>query len=246
MNNLTITDHSVTLQNGKIVFKDYEAIKQTALEMADRISHIEVTEESVKEVKKELAAVNREVEYLEAVRKRIKDEVMAPYNTFAEQVKEIVGIVKDADGTIRNQVRELDEKEREEKEKLIAELWKKRNKAYGFQWLSCIDFVQPSHLNKTTSMKKVEDEMVSWFEKIDNDLEVIRTMDHADRILAEYKNTLDMATAIRTVNARENAETTVRAAAELSREWNITLNNEDDFKRVINFMNATEIKYFVK
>ena len=112
----------ISLQQGNINFPEYKRLKQQAQELAEWISNIEVSAENVKENKKLLAAVNKSVNELETRRKAIKNCMLEPYKLFEEQVKEIVGIVKDADEIVRQQVKALEEQERQEKK---AKLCKK-------------------------------------------------------------------------------------------------------------------------
>ena len=56
--------------------------------------------------------------------------MLEPYQEFEEQVKEIVGIVKEADATVRQQVKVLEETERMGKETEIWDILDKRIKQF--------------------------------------------------------------------------------------------------------------------
>ncbi|EGQ1206894.1 DUF1351 domain-containing protein, partial [Listeria monocytogenes] len=106
---------SPVVTQGSILFPAYKKIKSDSLLLAQQIENIEVTEENVKQSKKLLAAVNKEVKNLESERILIKKEMLEPYNEFEKQVKEIVSIVKTADEMVRQQVTQMEEEEREDK-----------------------------------------------------------------------------------------------------------------------------------
>lgn len=104
-----ISIESPVVKQGSILFPAYKKIKSDSLLLAQQIENIEVTEENVKQSKKLLAAVNKEVKNLESERILIKKEMLEPYNEFEKQVKEIVSIVKTADEMVRQQVTQMEE-----------------------------------------------------------------------------------------------------------------------------------------
>lgn len=251
MNQIIVNEKNIVMKDAKITFKEYEALKEQAIGFADNISKIKVTKASVKEAKKELAQVNKDIEALETVRKEIKRKLMEPYEHFAGQVKEIVEIVSKADEVVRNKVRNLEEKERAAKEKSIIKLWDRRNKQYKFSWLTAGEFIRNEHLNKTYSDSKIEKEMVQWFETIDSDLEAIKAMEDSDLLLLEYKGTLNLSAAINNVKQKQKEIEDIREAANLCQKEEdvvnaIVLTSEKDLKAVVNFMNQNNIKYELK
>ena len=107
----------------EINFHEYEKLKSEAIMISDYLSQMEVTEDNIKEQKKILARVNKSVKLLNDRRIAIKKEILEPYTVFESQVKEIEKIVKDADEVLRNQVREIEEREREEKKKKLKDIF---------------------------------------------------------------------------------------------------------------------------
>ena len=105
MNELINTDEIGTLEFevGKISFNAYENIKNKALKLSENLKTVEVSEENIKESKKLIAEVNKDVKKLEDYRIKVKKEMSKPYNDFEIQVKEIVKIVKEADEYVRSQ-----------------------------------------------------------------------------------------------------------------------------------------------
>lgn len=196
----------IIVQQGNIIFPDYENLKQQALELAEHIGQVQVTEENIKESKKMLAAVNREIKELDDRRIKIKKKMLEPYNDFEAQVKEIVGIVKEADEIVRNQVRSFEEDQREEKRNLLNELFNKRIIHYSFRDLfNFDDFLHPSHLNKSISVEAVENEMIEFLEKISRDLKAIESMPDSEAVLTHYFEVKDVAAAI-TLHAQMEAK----------------------------------------
>lgn len=188
----------IQVVQGSVVFGAFHDLKRQAIELAEQISNLEVNEENLKMSKKLLAEVNKRVKQLEDERIAIKNTMLEPYKAFEDQVKEITGIVKEADAIVRNQVKAMEEREREEKEMVLWELWHRRIKQYSFgDIVPFVDFAQARHLNKSTSIESVEKEMIQFLEKVNNDLQVINQLnDDVNDHINAYLNTYDLGQAM--------------------------------------------------
>ena len=204
---LKVDIEGIQIVQGSIEFNDYKRIKEEAEALAEQIKTVDVNEENVKASKKLLAVVNRRLKELEDTRIGIKKTLLEPYQNFEEQVKEIVGIVKEADAEVREQVKLLEEFDRIEKEDAIKEIWKKRIVHYSFGSLIPFeDFACPKHFNKTTSIDVVEKEMVAFLEHVQKDMNVINSMDNSKQIVSAYLGRYDLAEAIAIVTEQINRD----------------------------------------
>lgn len=246
---LAFNTNEIKITPGQVTFNGFEDLKHQASVLAEEIKKVEVTDENLQTSKKMLAAVNKRVKEISDKRIAIKKEMLQPYNAFENQVKEITNIVKDADNFVREQVKNLEEQERANKEKAIQDIFTKRIKHYSFNDLFTFDdFIQPKHLNKSTSMKSVETEMVEWLEKKDTDFQFIQGLPNNHEVLMEYKDTKDLAVAINNVKQHEEyrkklQQVVPKKKAQVEQEFIITLNDEKDLKLVELFMNQNEINY---
>ena len=196
-NELKIKDTSFKLVDGRIQFPDYERLMAEATEVNHYVKNIEVTDENIKESKKLLANLNKVVKQLNDRRIAIKKEILEPYDIFAGQIKSIEVIIKDADGVVRGQVRELEEAERLDKKAHIEEIWNMRIGMYEYAKIFDFDdFIQAKHLNKTISMKSVEEEMVDFLEKSEKDIKLLSTMEDSSSLIRLYKDEKDVAIVI--------------------------------------------------
>lgn len=203
MSDIRLRD-GVGITVGAIIFPAYETLKAQAEQVAQIIREMDVSEETVKEAKKLLADANKSVKTLEDNRISIKKEMLAPYEQFEAQVKEITAIVKEAEQEVRAKVRELEELERDKKEQELRSIWGLRFRPYEtkLSFLTFEDWLNPNHLNKTMSIKKSEDDMAQWLEVKARDVAVIMGMQYGIDILSEYKQCLDLGLAVATVNQR--------------------------------------------
>ena len=244
--------NAVVQQQPVIVFKDYSKLLSEATLIAEKLNEMEVNEDNIKEQKKLLAKVNKVVKELNSRRIAIKKEILEPYEMFNSQVKEIESVIKEADTRLRNQAREIEEAERVEKKKRIHEIWDLRMHQYDLaKMIEFEDWIQQSHLNKSMSMNKVEDEMVIFLEAVEKDLGVINGMDNSKEIMTEYLNTLSIAEAIEIVNSRikaqeKQAEMLEKIGVETDKKYMFILNNEKDMKFAKMLLNENEIKFEIK
>ena len=194
----------VTFEPAKITFPALGFYMQQAEKIADYINSIEVTEDNIKDVKKDLAAARKVTKALSDRRIAIKKEILSDYEVFEQQVKDLSAVIDVAEDELREKVNALEEKEREEKLADIEELWGKRINLYQISELDPNAFdvwFDQRYLNKTVTMKTVETEMVEWLEATEKDIEACKSMD--DEVLIEYLGTYDLAKAIQNVNERE-------------------------------------------
>jgi hypothetical protein len=240
---------SVSHQVGSVHFHNYEEILQQATELAEYVSNVVVTEESVKATKKMLASVNKKVTELEDGRKAIKKELLKPYEEFEQKIKTIAKVVKDADQVVRSQVRELEERERQEKRDAVAQLFFKRLKLYPtLSMLMPSDFITNQHLNKTISLDKVEQEMVQWFLDRNQDVEyIMENFGEPLDIIVEYVNTQNLVQSIQTVEQRKKAKEEITGKKETPKQNTVTIVIDGkDLQSVEAFMKLSNIKYEIK
>lgn len=210
LNNLEIIEkqNDVTYEVPQVNFPAYEEYKEKAYAVAEYIYNMEATEENIKETKKTLAKARKLTDRLNQARVNMKKEILKNYNVFEGQVKEIIGIIDDADKEVRAKVKDMEEAERQRKKEAIHELWLKRIPAYDYDLLNTVlpnafdRWLTPKHLNKGTSMKSIETEMTAWIQKTLTDIYTLKDM--GDDYLEAYSYTGDMAAAIKQVRQRED------------------------------------------
>lgn len=182
---------SVSYQVGEVQFYNYDEILQQAHQVAELVKSVEVDESSIQGTKKLLASVNKKVKELEDERIRIKKELLVPYMEFEKQIKSITSVVKESDNELRSKVRELEEIERQNKRQVIESLFEKRIKVYPTLFFLTSDlFIKSQHLNKTSSLNKIELELVNWFEEKKKEVEYLQSIEGSN--FEYYTQTLDL------------------------------------------------------
>ena len=180
----------------------------------------------------------------------MKKAILQNYDVFEKQVKEIVGIIDDADKEVRAKVKDLDEAEREKKKAAIYELWLKRIPAYDYDLLMAVlpnafdRWLAPKHLNKTTSMKSIEADMTAWIQKTITEINTLKDM--GDDYLEAYTYTGDMAKAITQVRQREDFLDTLHGLKDEDIEemsQTFVVYGEDNISKAEDLLRRNEIKF---
>lgn len=174
----------------KAIEWNHEEIKAEVSAKVGYYKNLVYTDDQIKEAKADRAALKKFVTALEDKRKEIKKQCLAPYESFERQMKEITAIVNEPIALIDGQVKEFEEKRREEKREKILELFRSIN---FWPFVEFDKIFRPEWLNSSVSMKKIEEELKVEHERIDRDVLSIEQIPGFSFEAAEvYKKTLDL------------------------------------------------------
>ena len=184
-----------------------ERFKQLSEAVDEKVKNAEAlvcTEENVKVVKQVRADLNKEYRDVETQRKKIKEQVLAPYMQFEEVYKQyIADKYKNADLILGGKVKVIEDDLKEKKEQEIKDYFEELRIANN------IDFVtyEQAKINVTltASKKSLREQAENFVNKISEDLKLIETQEHKAEILVEYKQSLNVSNAITTVMNRKEA-----------------------------------------
>lgn len=166
---------------------NYEDIKKWITEKAKEYKSMVYTEETITNAKSDRATLNKVAKALNDEKIRIKKKVLKPFEDFESKCKELQGIITDASNSIDIQVKAFETKEQEEKKKQIENLFN----TYIGDFKELIIFEQIFNqrwLNKTYTIKKIEDEIKHLIAKTTNDLKVIDAQIQDESINKSVKN----------------------------------------------------------
>lgn len=200
----------VTFEPATVTFPAFSFYKKQAELIADEIRSTTVTEDNVADVKRLLADARKVSEGLNRRRIDIKKDILQQYDEFEKQVKELASVIDIADSELREKLRILERMERDKKLKDIEDIWGQRAPMYQIFELAPNAFdmwLDPRMLNKSTSMKAVETDMVEWLEDSEKAIDTLKSMD--DEYLVEYLGCFDLAKAISNVNTRNELKARV-------------------------------------
>lgn len=184
---VTLKNEDIKMVVGDIEFPQKEELINQAQKVADYVNSLTITEENQKIAKKKLAEVKKLIKQLDDERKRIKKEYTLPLTKFENDFKEIKAIIDEAEQEQRKKLKAFDEAEKEMKYQKIEKMFLEQVSAYGLENILNIDhFFKNEMLNKSYSMKKIEEELCLWLEKTADDLYLIDNFEYAEEIKLEY------------------------------------------------------------
>lgn len=196
---------------------NFDEIKNEVADKVELYKNMVYSDDQIKMAKADKATLNKFRTALEDERKRIKKECLAPYEEFEAQIKEIVAIIDEPIKLIGEQVGKFDEQQKKEKKLQIMQLWAIYDKP---QWLSLDAIWDEKWLNKTMSMSKIGDAILTKLESINTDMTTIEKMEFKFEAMEMYKKTLSLSDAISKgqelldIQLRKEEEEKRRAAAE--------------------------------
>ena len=160
--------------------------------------------------------MNKEFAELETKRKDIKKAVMTPYEQFEAVYKECVAVpYKAAEAELKKKIAVVEDDLKAEKTKKVREHFDKYAQALG------IDFVPfeavGCQITMTVTEKKLKEQCTAFLDRVMDDLQLIATQEHKAEILVEYKRSLNVSQAIRTVKERFEAIAAEKAREEAER-----------------------------
>ncbi|WP_276924235.1 DUF1351 domain-containing protein [Faecalibaculum rodentium] len=250
MNEITNLTPDVTYSAGVVKFENFEEYKLQTQKIADFVSSIVVTEDTIQASKKMIAATRKIVDGLNRRRIDMKKDILASYTNFEGQVKELQGIIDDADRIVREQVNELENQRRAEKKDEIKAVWDKRRVMYDIPIPDLFNhWFDERYLNNGVSMSKIESSMTDFLEDVQIDMTLIQPLDRAHEVFREYIKTCDLTLAMAAVKQLDREQEAAEKALHTVREGvsdlvaTFVVHGEKDIKLAEMLLKENHIEY---
>lgn len=204
-----MNENIITVQQLPVIV--YERLESVGQEIDKRIAALDldkqlVTEDTKKAVKDTRAMLNKELKDFEEQRKRIKEQVIAPYEAFEKAYNTFIKVkYEKADGILKVKIDEFDKRLKADKEARIRAYFTELCQANNIDFLS---FERLGlKIGLSDSEKSLKDLVNSNIDNVVKSLEFIESLTDPDEykaeILADYKQCLDVTTAIRNAQYRK-------------------------------------------
>jgi len=184
-------------QKPQEILFNYEELKKELAEKLKKYEGLVYTESSIKDAKKDRAALNNFVKAIETRRKEIKTQCMKPYTDFETKVKDLVAMVEKPVLAIDKQVKSFEEIKKEEKLQAIKQFY--TDKVADLADLVPFEKINnPKWMNATYKEKDIYKEITDLFIKVENDLKVIDELESDYKLQAKdaYLKTFDLTMAL--------------------------------------------------
>ena len=189
----------------------YERLESVGQEIDKRIAALDldkqlVTEGTKKAVKDTRAMLNKELDNFEEQRKRIKEQVVAPYEAFEKAYNTFIKVkYEKADGILKVKIDEFDRRFKADKEARIRAYFTELCQANNIDFLPFERLCLNIRLND--SDKSLKDIVNTNIDNVVKSLAMIESLNDPDEykaeILTDYKQTLDVMTAINNAKYRK-------------------------------------------
>lgn len=183
----------------KVIGFNFDELKAELTQRLDYYNSLVVTEDTIKEGKAERAKLSKLRETVEAKRKEVKREYMAPYTDFESKVKELVAIIDAPIAAIDGQLKAFDDLRREDKRAEIRKAYETIVPADIQAIVPLERIFDPKWLNATVKTKAVEAELTAMVQQTEDDLQVLDMVEpeFAAAVRARYMETLNIGAALR-------------------------------------------------
>lgn len=191
-----ITDLNTALP-AEIVFN----FEELEAELKGRLHHYKtlvVTEDAIQEGKADLATLRKLREAIETRRKEVKKLCAQPYNAFEAKVKKLVTLIDEPITVIDNQVKEFARMEQQKKREEIEASYEELVPDSIRDIIPLERILDPKWLNKTTTMKAVNEAIEALVKRTNVDMLLIASVEpeYMAGVRAKYAETLDITAAM--------------------------------------------------
>lgn len=203
---------------GKIEF-NYEETKAFLQEKMSEYEGAVFTDETMDIAKRERASLRKLKTQMDDERKKVKNAWMAPYKQFETQVKELLDLVDKPVEAIDKQVKEYEEKKKQEKletcKKIYSEEIGDMTEILPFERI-----FDSKWLNATTTLKSIREDIQNIVSNTRTQIDTIKMMnsDAVEKALDIYRDTLDMTKAVAHINQYEATKREVEERERKRRE----------------------------
>lgn len=204
-----MNENIITVQQLPVIV--YERLESVGQEIDKRIEALDldkqlVTEDTKKAVKDTRAMLNKELKDFEEQRKRIKEQVIAPYEAFEKAYNTFIKVkYEKADGILKLKIDEFDKRLKADKEARIRAYFTELCQANNIDFLPFERLCLNIRLND--SDKSLKDIVNTNIDNVVKSLEFIESLTDPDEykaeVLADYKQTLDVMIAINNAKYRK-------------------------------------------
>ena len=204
-----MNENLITVQQLPVIV--YERLESVGQEIDKRIAALDldkqlVTEDTKKAVKDTRAMLNKELKDFEEQRKRIKEQVVAPYEAFEKAYNTFIKVkYEKADGILKVKIDEFDRRLKADKEARIRAYFTELCQANNIDFLPFERLCLNIRLND--SDKSLKDIVNTNIDNVVKSLAMIESLNDPDEykaeILTDYKQTLDVMTAINNAKYRK-------------------------------------------
>ena len=214
------------VENG-ILKTNADELKNAVIPELKKYEYV-VDETTYDTAKKDRASLNKLTKQVSEERKRIEEDVFAQWKTDKKTLMEIEKAIKSKADELGSGIKEIDDAEKEKKYEALKKWWDE-HKNYEVEYHLVHE---DKYLNKSTTGKQVQESLIGKLEKINQDMNVMKTFlpndeFEAEQIINVYLNTLDMSKAKDKSNELKELHKKVDQMVNKPKQGQINFHNKD-------------------
>ena len=179
------------------------------------MANLVVTEENYKELKKVRADLNKEFGELDALRKKVKEAVEAPYKKFETGAyKRLADEYRISISQLDGEIKEVEIGLKSQRQEELFQYFEEYRQSLGLDSALADPKKSGIKVGLSGSMKSLKEQVRKYLNGIDGDLKMIDTLENRDEVLAEYRVLGSVTDAVRVVAERHKRIEEMRALRE--------------------------------
>jgi len=186
---------------------NFEDLKKEIAVSAQEYESSVYTDDTIKAAKADRAKLNKFVDALNNKRTEVRKALLKPDEQFGQEIKELTGIVQKAIDNIDTQVKDYEQRLRDEKTAKVQEFYEEN--IHDLSSILPFDRVFKSeYANASTTMKSIKEDILALIQKVDEGLAIINEVDSkfAGDMKEVFIRTYDIGAAMAERNRLEAAE----------------------------------------
>ena len=169
----------ITIETLPVIKYHLEQLSVEIKEKVDRANSLIVNEDTVKDVKKTRAELNKEFAELETQRKNVKQAIMSKYDEFEDIYKENVSnLYKNVDNELKIKIDEVENQLKFDKEQELKEFFNQYKETYHLEFINFDDI--GLNITLSASMTSLKGQIKDFCERIDKDVQLIQNYENKD------------------------------------------------------------------
>ncbi|WP_313578618.1 DUF1351 domain-containing protein [Lacrimispora sp.] len=165
------------------------------------------TDDTIKAAKADRAKLNKFVDALNSKRTEVRKALLKPDEQFGQEIKELTGIVQKAIDNIDTQVKDYEQRQRDEKKAKVREFYDENIHDLA-PVLPFEKVFKEEYANASTTMKSIKEDILALIQKVDEGLAIINEVDsrYAGDMKEVFLKSYDIGAAMAERNRLEAAE----------------------------------------
>ena len=200
-----LSEVSASITSLGSIDSNIDLIKDKAAAIKNFYANLVISEEDCKDMKKEMASLNKAKDAVKKYRMDIVKKFNEPLDSFVNSAKETEKILTETYDSLKSQIKKFEDETLSQKTEEVKSYYEEYAQSLH------IDFVpfENSGLSVTlsASMKSLKEACKTFLDRIDSDIKLINTLekDLINEILIEYKKSLNVSNAVIAVKDRHKA-----------------------------------------